>query len=287
MSTNIPTDLLRSFVAIVEAGSMAQATSTVFLTQSALSLQMKRLEDLLQQRLFRRHGRSLVLTGSGDELVGHARQLLGMNDRIVEALGRIGDPEPLQLGLVQDFADTLLPGVLARFHAAHPRARIQLRVGGSAELIELFDQNRLDIVLCIGRHDAIRRGDIRRGSSQVVREVAMSWIGETALSLREELPLVLLEQPCTFRTATIEALERVQRRYRIMLETPNLPGLRAAVRAGLGITCRTADFARAEALPVPNPDRLPPLPCIDYVLLRRNVPSKAGEALAGLLEAAA
>ena len=281
MSTNIPTDLLRSFVAIVEAGSMAQATGTVFLTQSALSLQMKRLEDLLRRRLFRRHGRSLVLTPSGEELVGLARQVLGLNDRIVEALGQAGDPEPLQLGLVQDFADTLLPGVLRQFHAAHHRARVQLRVGGSAELIELFDHGRLDIALCIGRH-----GEIRRGTSQVVREAAMSWIGEAALAEHEELPLVLLEQPCAFRTAALEALARAQRSYRIMLETPNLPGMRAAVRAGLGITCRTSDFARSERLPVPRSDRLPSLPGIDYVLLRRDVRREAGDVLAGLLKAA-
>jgi len=281
MVTNVPTDLLRSFVAIVEAGSMAQATETVFLTQSALSLQMKRLEDLLQQRLFRRHGRSLMLTGSGDELVSLARQVLGLNDRIVASLGRMTDPEPLQLGLVQDFADTVLPGVLTQFHSAHARARIQLRVGGSAELLELFDRGKLDIALCIGRH-----GEIRRGSSEIVREVPMSWIGDSALTTREELPLVLLEQPCAFRTATLEALERAERRYRIMLETPNLPGMRAAVRAGLGITCRTTDFARAEGLPIPAPDLLPELPGIDYVLLRRDGLSEPGGVLAGLLQGA-
>jgi len=281
MVTNVPTDLLRSFVAIVEAGSMAQATETVFLTQSALSLQMKRLEDLLQQRLFRRHGRSLMLTGSGDELVSLARQVLGLNDRIVASLGRMTDPEPLQLGLVQDFADTVLPGVLTQFHSAHARARIQLRVGGSAELLELFDRGKLDIALCIGRH-----GEIRRGSSEIVREVPMSWIGDSALTTREELPLVLLEQPCAFRTATLEALERAERRYRIMLETPNLPGMRAAVRAGLGITCRTTDFARAEGLPIPAPDLLPELPGIDYVLLRRDGLSEPGSVLAGLLQGA-
>ena len=282
MAANVPTDLLRSFVAIVDAGSMAQATRRILLTPSALSLQMKRLEDLIQQRLFRRDGRSLLLTAPGAELLGLARQMLSLNDRILASFGAAGEPEPIQFGLVQDFADTLLPGVLARFHDMHPRSRLQLRVAGSAELIELFDRAGCHIVLCLGRP-----GDIKRGSSRVLREAAMAWIGDADLAGRADLPLVLLEPPCAFRSALLETLEREGRSYRIMLETPNLSGLRAAVRAGLGITSRTRDFALAERLPVPAPGSLPALPPIDTVLLRRDTLARAPTDLAQLLEAAA
>ena len=278
MATNVPTDLLRSFVAIVDSGSMAQATSTIFLTQSALSLQMKRLEDLLQQRVFRRHGRSLALTPAGEELVTLARQVLDLNDRIMASLGSVADPEPIQLGLVQDFADTILPTVLRGFHALHPRARIQLRVAGSAELVERFDRAACDLVVGLGRI-----GDLRRGGSRVLREVQMAWVGDPALAVYEELPLVLLEQPCAFRTAALESLERQARRYRITLETPSLPGLRAGLRAGLGITCRTHDYARFERLDTPPADALPPLPGIDVVMVRRDMLGDAAADLAELL----
>jgi DNA-binding transcriptional LysR family regulator len=282
MARNVPIDLLRSFVTIVDAGSMAQATETIFLTPSALSLQMKRLEDLLGQRVFRRQGRSLTLTAAGEELLGLARQLLGLNDRIFASLASASDPEPIQVGLVQDFADTILPGVLARFHDMHPRARLQLRVGGSAELMELFDRAKCDVVMCLGRP-----GDIRRGTSRLVREAPMAWIGREALAEIEELPLVLLEQPCAFRTALLETLEREGRSYRIILETPNLPGMRAALRAGLGITCRTRGFALSEDLPIPASGTLPALPDIDTVMLRRDLLGDAATDLADLLEEAA
>ena len=282
MAANVPTDLLRSFVAIVDAGSMAQATDRILLTPSALSLQMKRLEELIQQRLFRRHGRSLLLTAPGEELLGLARQMLSLNDRIFASFGAASEPEPIHFGLVQDFADTMLPGVLARFHDMHPRSRLQLRVAGSAELIELFDRARCDIVLCLGRP-----GDIKRGTSRVLREGAMAWIGHANLAERADLPLVLLEPPCAFRSAMLETLEREGRSYRIMLETPNLPGMRAAVRAGLGITSRTRDFAVAEGLPIPAAGSLPGLPPIDTVLLRRDTLAQAPSDLAQLLEAAA
>ncbi|WP_232227948.1 LysR family transcriptional regulator [Asaia astilbis] len=109
MATNMPTELIRSFVAIVDAGSMAQATETIFLTQSALSLQMKRLEDLLQQKLFRRDGRALALTAAGEDLLVRARQFLALNDQIVQSMGQGFDPEPIHIGMTQDYADTVLP----------------------------------------------------------------------------------------------------------------------------------------------------------------------------------
>lgn len=281
MATNVPTELLRSFIAIVDAGSMAQATETIFLSQSALSLQMKRLEDLLQQRMFHRNGRSLVLTAAGEELASLARQMLGVNDRIVASLGQGGDTAPMQLGLVQDFADTILPDVLARFAARYPAARLQLRIGGSAELLEQFDRAKLDVVICLGRH-----GELRRAMSRIITDVPMAWIGNPELADLEELPLVLLDQPCAFRAALLEALETHDVPYRIVLETPTLPGLRAALRAGIGLTCRTAGYAASEGLPILATERLPPLPHIDYVMHCRRPVAAAAADLAELLEGA-
>ncbi len=266
LAVNIPTDLLRSFLAIVDSGSMAHAKELIFLTQSALSLQMKRLEDLLQQRMFQRNGRSLTLTAAGEELVGLARELLEVNDRIVSRLGTEIDPRPLQLGLVGDFADTVLPGVIAAFAKQHPRQRLRVTVDGSAGLIDAFERSQLDVALCMGRHR-----ELRRGSSQVVAQAQMVWIGEPHLARSEELPLVLLDAPCAFRTALLERLELQQRRYRIVLETPHLPGLVAALRGGIGVSCRTDVYAATMNLPIIENTNLPDLPVIDHVLLHRNV----------------
>ena len=279
MAINVPTELLRSFIAIIDGGSMAQATETVFLSQSALSLQMKRLEDLLQQRMFDRNGRSLILTAAGEELASLARQMLRVNDRIVGTLGRGGNTGPLQLGLVQDFADTILPDVLARFAARYPAARIQLRIAGSADLLEQFDRAKLDLVMGLGRH-----GELRRATSRIITDVPMAWIGNPTLAKLDELPLVLLNQPCTFRTAMLEALATHNVPYRIVLETPSLPGLKAALRAGIGITCRTAAYATSEGLPAIEASHLPLLPRIDYVLYCRRHVATAITEPAGLLE---
>ncbi|MCK9821620.1 MULTISPECIES: LysR substrate-binding domain-containing protein [Komagataeibacter] len=282
MARNVQTELLRSFVAIVEAGSMAQATETIFLTQSALSLQMKRLEDMLQQKLFRRDGRRLLLTATGEELVTYARQLLALNDRIMQNLGQQTDPEPITVGMVQDFADTILPDVLGRFRLEHPRARLIVRVGGSMELLEMFDRSRLDLVLCLGQH-----GDRAGASWDVVGHDQMVWLGDPANIEREELPLVLLEPPCRFRDAALRTLTEARRDYRIVMETPNLPALRAGVRGGIGISCRTRRFAAAEGLPVITARSLPPVPDIETILVRRDGLADSAHDFADLLADAA
>lgn len=282
VTRNVPTELLRSFVAIAEAGSMAQATDTIFLTQSALSLQMKRLEDVLQQKLFRRDGRRLVLTAAGVELVAYARQLLALNDRIMLQLGQAADPEPIAVGMVQDFADTLLPEVLGRFRLEHPRARLTVRVGGSAELLEHFDRARLDLVLCLGRH-AERTG----AQSRIVGQDRMVWLGDPAIVEQSELPLVLLEPPCRFREAALRALGEARRDYRVVMETPHLPALRAGVRGALGISCRTRRFALAEGLPILPPGVLPPVPQIETILVQREGLAEAATDFSELLAQAA
>ena len=132
MLVNLPTELLRSFAAIVDAGSMLRATERVFVTQSALSLQMKRLEDLVQTSLFQREGRRLSLTPAGQSLLTHAREILDANDRAVTALSGDVLPGPARIGIVQDFAETLLSGVLARFSQFDPQTQVQVRVGESA-----------------------------------------------------------------------------------------------------------------------------------------------------------
>src|ERR1700744_5797295 len=153
MVVNLPTDLLRSFAAIVDSGSMLRATESVFVTQSALSLQRKRLEDLVQIPLFQREGRRLSLTPAGRGLLGHARAILEANDRAVQALNGDVLAGPARIGIVQDFAETLLSGVLAQFAELNPETQVQVRVGESVELLELKQSGQLDVVLCMSAPD--------------------------------------------------------------------------------------------------------------------------------------
>ena len=269
LQPNLPIDVLRSFVAIVDSGSMLKATQTVFLTQSALSLQVKRLEDLLQQPLFLREGRRLALTPAGDAFLIYARKLLALNDDAVRAIAGAALHGPVRIGMVQDYAETLLSGVLAGFARLHPEAPIHARVGGTLELLELHERNALDLVL----------GFAEPGVTAQVRLDAMTWIGDAALAESAVLPLAVLEKPCRFREAALAALEAADRPYRIALETPNLSTLRAGVNAGLGLTCRTAVFGLTA---LDETTRLPKLPKVATGLwfMRNN---ESAERLASLV----
>ena len=266
MLVNLPTELLRSFAAIVDAGSMLRATERVFVTQSALSLQMKRLEDLVQTSLFQREGRRLSLTPAGQSLLTHAREILDANDRAVTALSGDVLAGPARIGMVQDFAETLLSGVLARFAQLNPETQVQVRLGDSAELLDLMQSGQLDVSLCISSQD----------DPAAIRTVPMAWLGNSELTRREVIPLAVLERPCRFRDAALAALDQARRPYRIVLETPSLAALRAAVASGLGVTCRTAHFLKAG---IDAQAALPPLPQIAYV---RHIRSNPHATITGL-----
>jgi DNA-binding transcriptional LysR family regulator len=261
MPVNLPTDLLRSFAAIVDSGSMLRATERVFVTQSALSLQMKRLEETLQAPLFRRDGRRLSLTAAGERLLVFTREILSTNDRAVAALTGDTLAGPARVGLVQDFAETLLTGVLCRFAKLNGETALQVRVGGSAELLELLAADRLDVVLCMGPED----------DPAALRTAPMRWLGDPVLADMDVLPLAVLEVPCRFRDAAFTALEAAGRRFRIVLETPSLSALRAAVESELCITCRTDIFMKRTIAPARAPS-LPPLPHVAFTRHTRTEP---------------
>jgi DNA-binding transcriptional LysR family regulator len=251
MPANLPTELLRSFAAIVDSGSMLRATERVFVTQSALSLQMKRLEETVQRPLFHRDGRRLVLTPAGDTLLAYARDMLAINDRALAALSGDVLVGPARVGMVQDFAEALLGGVLARFAELNPETQLQVRVGGSHELLELLASDRLDLVLGMGPADDL----------SAIRTAPMRWLGETALVEQDVLPLAILEVPCRFRDAALRALDGAGRAYRVVLETPSLSVLRAALDCGLAVSCRTDVFSRQSI----DAESLPVLPEVAYV----------------------
>ncbi len=270
MPVNLPTNLLRSFVAIVDTGSMLNASEQVFVTQSALSLQIKRLEELVQQSLFLRDGRRLNLTPAGDVLLDYARRVLSLHDEAVAAVTAGRFKGPARIGLVQDFADNLLSGLLSRFAELHPEAQIYARVAGTAELQGLYDRRELDILL----------GFAAPNDPGLVTQAAMSWYGNYALVTRDVIPLVVLEEPCRFREAAMRGLADAGIAYRIAVETPNLATLKAAVGAGLGLTCRTRLFL--SDAPVLEHERLPVLPKVAAILRAHDRLDPATQRLAEL-----
>jgi DNA-binding transcriptional LysR family regulator len=273
MAVNLPMELLRSFVAITESGSMVQATERVFVTQSALSLQMRRLEEIVRQPLFNRQGRKLRLAPAGEHLLSSARQILEMNDRVFSALQGQALSGNIRIGFNQDFAETFLPGVLNDFVITYPQTQLQARVGGSQELLDAMRDGQIDIVSCVRPET----------EPQNIKTVPMRWIGQHHLLDRDVLPLALLEEPCLFRATALRLLEEAKIPFRIVVETASLSVIRAAVQAGLAVTCRNPLFIESGLMPVLPENGLPKLPRHGYALFTSDQLSPAAVRLADLV----
>lgn len=256
MIADIPSPLLRTFVAVVDCGSLAAAARRIARSESALSLQIARLEAIVRQPLFYRDGRALRLNPIGGLLLGHARSILGRIDAARAELTP-NTVVPVRLGIVQDFVAGVLRPTLADVLAATPGAAFSIVVASTAELLQAIGEDRIDT--------ALRAGEPFGGN--VVTRFPMKWFGEPDLLLGDVIPLVGITLPCPFLLAAQRVLDAAGRPWRMALTTPSLDGLRAAVEAGLGITCRTE---AGLCLPPMSGTSLPQLPEIAYSIVERR-----------------
>lgn len=234
--TNLDMEVLRTFVAGVDLGSFARAAERLARSPSAVSAQLKKLEEQAGAPLFQKAGRGLALTEAGEQLLGYARRLLDLNDEAVAAL-RAGEiAGQVRLGLQEDFAEALLPSVLGRFARTHARLRVEARVSRNADLIERVVAGTLDLALLWGEGLPIPH-------AERVAELPMVWLGaaDERLAWRHSapLPLASFEAPCLFRSVGVSALDAAGIAWWSAFTSPSLSGLWAATAAGIGVMVRT------------------------------------------------
>lgn len=267
-------DLLRSFMAIADSGGFSRAAERIGRTQSTISLQIKRLEAGLGQSLFQREGGRggrTVLTPQGEVLLTYARQILHISD---EARSRLMEPEVdgvVRLGTPEDFATVHLADVLARFTRAHPRVALAVHCDFTVNLLDAFSKGQYDLVLF---KRALQPGhavdSVPAGGTGVWRE-DLVWVAGSRLVLSrgEPLPLVLAPAPDVYRRGVLTALDAAGRPWRIVLTSPSLAGLQAAVRAGLGLTVLPREMVPPDlVILVEAGHQLPALPATEIVLYR-------------------
>lgn len=223
-------DALRAFVTVVDAGGFTAAADRLGRTQSAVSMKIKRLEELLERRLLDRSSRALSLTPAGERLMGHARRLLALNDETVAFLLAPDAEGQLRFGVAEYFAPEHLPMILARFRRAYPRVRLDVQVGLSSDLVRDMDAGALDLVIA-KRDEGSARGRVL-WREPVVWAAANDWVDEPGTPL----PLCLLPSPCIYRARAAEGLERTGRPWRTVYTSGSIAAVRAAVLAGLGVT---------------------------------------------------
>jgi DNA-binding transcriptional LysR family regulator len=228
-TANLDIDLLRSFAAVADTGSFTAAAELVARTQSAVSVQVKRLEESVGRRVFERTSRSLALTPAGEVLLGYARRILALND---ESVRRITEPPvagEIRLGITEYFVPNELPAILARFAAIHPEVRLEVRMGHSRDMRAALSRGELDV--------AIVRLAPRERERAIWTEPQV-WAAPEGFDAARGtvLPLALLSAPCVLREHAIESLRRLKRPCKVVFTGSSVASVQAAVRAGLGVT---------------------------------------------------
>ena len=273
-------DVLRTFVIGVEFNSFAKAAERLGRSTSAVSAQLKKLEDQVGAAVLRKSGRGLALTPVGEALLSHARRLLELNDEIFNRLHEAEVEGCVRVGFQEDFGEHLLSEILRRFSRIHPLVRLEVRIARNAELLTLIGNGSLDLALAWETQTATPYST-RLGETQ------MHWIGPRDNPLlhqqtNQPLPLVVFDSPCVLRSTATEALDHAHIPWRVALTSPSVSGIWAAVAAGLGITLRTR-IGLPSHLTVIN--GLPRLPAIGYVLHRaHDDPAPVIRQLASLIQ---
>jgi DNA-binding transcriptional LysR family regulator len=235
MSTRINLDLdtLRTLSVAHDLGSLAQAAKHLGRTPSAISLQMKRLQDDLGAELFRKRGRGLALTEAGVVALTYARRILALNDELLDMAQGANLAGHIRVGCPQDFA-SILPSVLSYFSSLYPRMQIELRIEGNTALADAIEKSQMDLAIVIGHED--------RAAAQTIGQLDVVWIASSTFAPPRDqpLPLAALGPQCVFRKRATQQLEAKKMPYRIAAHSSSLDGLWAALLGGLGITARTA-----------------------------------------------
>lgn len=253
---NLPMDLLRSFVTVIEVESYTRAADLLGRTQPAISLQIRRLEDLVGQKLIVQKGRQISLTEQGETLAQHARQILRLNDVAITQFNRTEDGAGLRIGLPLDYAVDLLQDAVMGLIRRRPEVQVEIQCALSNDLIEALHKDEIDIIV------ALFRGSDQQFLYRGWQEQPI-WVGAQSFDIPPTgaLPLVVHPAGCAYRTRMSEALKRANRRWRIAYSSPGINGVQAAVLGGLGLSCLTVptllpgmrQFTAADGLPDPAP----------------------------------
>lgn len=228
---NMQTDLLRTFLTVADLRSFTRAGEVLGRTQPAISLQVKRLEEMVRKPLFERESTSFRLTPSGELLASYARQILLLHDEAVSRLRRPVVSGVVRVGLPNDFAVVLLPGVLADFIAIHPDVRLEVTCDISVKLLHGLEEGKHDVVIAMTAEQAAPAA-VKLWAERLV------WIAGSMPGIERARPLPLITYPegCIYRLRMNEALSRAGIPWQIACTTASLASLQAALHSGLGIT---------------------------------------------------
>ncbi|MEO2038186.1 MAG: LysR family transcriptional regulator [Martelella sp.] len=272
-------DILRTFVAIAETGSFSGAAERVFRTPSAVSMQIKRLEEVVGASLFVRDSRSVRLTRSGETLLSYARRMLALSN---EAMSRFRHPDMhgvVRLGATDDIGERVLPTVLKRFAEAFPSVMVDVTIDNSNGLAQRLREQRLDLTL-------LNSGDLpgKEDEGELIMRERLVWVGAKCGTayLKEPLPVSMWEQSCCWRHEAVRTLAEAGRPYRVAYLSATTMVQRAAVLSDLAVAPMAAYYV-TDDMEVLGPDK--GLPELGYYDIRLRFSDQRGELIEAVADA--
>lgn len=269
---SLDTEFLKTFVSIAELKSFSKAAKQVYRTPSAVSMQIKKLEEMLNTSLFDRNSRSVALTYEGEILLGYAKRILALNNEVLSRFLKPTMTGTVKLGSPEDYGYRLLPMILKKFASTHPHVMVDVIIDSSENLLKRYEAGELDVTLITCETNADLEDD-----QTVVLEEPLVWVGlkNGQAWQQDPIPVTMWENGCAWRARMVEALEKAGRDYRIAYKSANAVAQRAAIMADLTIAAFPHSFVEAplvrlgEAQGLPDPGsyhiRLKTRPSLDPV----------------------
>lgn len=261
---NLQIDFLRTFIAVADTRGFTKAGKQVNRSQSAVSMQIKRLEDEVGKPLFDRIGKTVKLTTDGTLLIDYARRIVKEHDDAILALSKPALKGFIRFGSPEHYTAGVLPKLLARFAAAYPDVLVEMRCENSDEIKRAVEKGELDIGLCT---------QIQEGG-QVINHDPVVWVADPGFIFEKGnvLCLAVFEEDCIFRTWALEALEKAGIHYRIVYVSRSISGLLDAVRAGYAVAPVVQSNVPPDLITVGTDNGLPVMPVSNIVLHKRKAP---------------
>lgn len=228
---NLSMDLLRAFVSVAQFGSFTKAGELIGRSQPAVTLKIKRLEQLVDETLFTRTGKSLELSEAGESLYDYANQILALNDLAVSQISKSAVAGKVRLGIPSEFATTLLPKIVSRFAKAYPNVTLEVNCELSKHLLTKAGKAKHDLILALGDESSDKNSDFIKNDDLV-------WVASNAKNpLKVEvMPLIVAAEGCIYRQRAIQRLDRSELPWQIVYTNPDLTGIQYAIQEGLGVT---------------------------------------------------
>lgn len=251
---NFQTDLLRTFVSVIDLGAFTKAGEALGRTQPAISLQIRRLEELVGSPIIKQVGRTLLLTSEGEMLLSYAREILRLNDEVASYFDRSKIAGVIRVGLPNDYAVAFLQGVITEYTRQHTDISLELHCGWSAEILDRLHADELDIAVAMVNGE--RAQYLSR--SWIERPI---WAAAADVSFDPAIGICLAAHPegCAYRARMIQALDDAQIRWRVAYTGSGIAGLQNAVVNGLGVSALTQYTMLPGMRALDERDGLPPL----------------------------